>query len=205
MTGFRHDAHPMGMLISTLAALSTFYPEARNVFDPGDPAPSDRPAHREDARPSRRSLPAWSRPALRLSRQRPQLHRELHEYAVADAGVKYKPNPTLSRALDVLFILHADHEQNCSTSTMRTWAARRPIPTARLRRPRPLFPARCTAAPTRQSCACSTKSARVPHSGVHQEGEGRRVQADGLRPPRLQELRSAGQDHQVDRPRKSSK
>ena len=69
--------------------------------------------------------------------------------------VKYKPNPMLERALDVLFILHADHEQNCSTSAMRSvGSARMPTRTRRSRRPRPRCTARCTAAPTRKCCGC---------------------------------------------------
>ena len=58
-------------------------------------------------------------PALRLPGQRPQLRRQLPVDGVKIAEVKYKPNPVLERALDTLFILHADHEQNCSTSAMR--------------------------------------------------------------------------------------
>ena len=72
---------------------------------------------------------------------------------------KYLANPVLARALDILFILHADHEQNCSTNAMRAWAARRPIrslPPPRLRR---RSPARCMAAPTKKCSRCWTRSA----------------------------------------------
>ena len=72
------------------------------------------PTHR------RLRLPPHHRPSVHLSRQRSQLHRQLPEHAVQDDRAdKYQPNPVLARALDVLFILHADHEQNCSTSAMR--------------------------------------------------------------------------------------
>lgn len=119
MDGFHHDAHPMGILLSTVAALSTFYPEARNVQDP---------------KCRRRQI-------VRLIGKMPTLaayayrHRLGLPYIYPDPELcytknymnmlwkrtepKYAANPVLSRALEVLFILHADHEQNCSTSTMR--------------------------------------------------------------------------------------
>ena len=117
--GFHYDAHPMGVFVSTLAALSTFYPEAKNIHDEA----------------SRRNQ------IFRLIAKTPTLaafayrHRLGMPYAYPDndlsysgnflnmmfkaTEVKYAPNPVLERAIDVLFILHADHEQNCSTSAMR--------------------------------------------------------------------------------------
>ena len=75
--------------------------------------------------------------------------------------LKYQPNPVLERALDVLFILHADHEQNCSTTRCATSAARMPIRTRRWpARPR-RSTVRCTAAPTRRCCGCCTRSASI--------------------------------------------
>ena len=74
MDGFHHDAHPMGMLISTVAALSTFYPEARNIGDPEVPAPADRPADRQDADAGGVRVPAPAGAALRLPRSGPGLH-----------------------------------------------------------------------------------------------------------------------------------
>src|SRR5579863_10038262 len=119
MDGFHYDAHPMGMLISTVAALSTFYPDVRNIAD---------------ARCRRKQI-------VRLIGKMPTLaafayrHRLGRPYVYPDPDLsytqnymnmlwrksepKYACNPVLSRALEVLFILHADHEQNCSTSTMR--------------------------------------------------------------------------------------
>ena len=117
--------------------------------------------------------------------------------------LKYEPNPVLERALDVLFILHADHEQNCSTSAMRgdRQLARRSVLGAGRRGGGALRPAarrrqRGGAADARRR---SARSSNVP--GVHQAGQGRRRPADGLRPPRLQELRPAREDHQADRRR----
>jgi citrate synthase len=118
LDGFRYDAHPMGMLMSTVAALSTFYPEAKDVRD----------------KATRRTQ------ILRLLAKIPTLaafsYRHLmglpYAYPDNDLGYcanflqmmfrlarNYEVNPVLERALEVLFILHADHEQNCSTSAMR--------------------------------------------------------------------------------------
>jgi len=117
--GFHHDAHPMGVFVSTVAALSTFYPEAKHI---DDPVSRHDQIHRLIAKT----------PTLAAFAHR---HTVGMPYAYPDndlsyAGnflnmmfkateVKYQPHPVLERALDVLFILHADHEQNCSTSAMR--------------------------------------------------------------------------------------
>ena len=71
--------------------------------------------------------------------------------------LKYEPDPRLERALDVLFILHADHEQNCSTSAVRASAPRRSTPTRRSPPASPRSTARCTAAPTRRCCGCCSR------------------------------------------------
>ena len=117
--GFHHDAHPMGMFVSTVAALSTFYPDAKRIAD-------------ETSRTNQ---------IFRLIAKTPTLAAYAHRHSVGMAyaypdndlsytgnflnmmfkatEVKYEPHPVLEKALDVLFILHADHEQNCSTSVMR--------------------------------------------------------------------------------------
>ena len=117
--GFHHDAHPMGVFVSTVAALSTFYPEAKHIDD-------------ADARRDQIHRLIAKTPTLAAFAHR---HTIGMPYAYPDndlsyAGnflnmmfkateVRYEPHPVLERALDVLFILHADHEQNCSTSAMR--------------------------------------------------------------------------------------
>jgi citrate synthase len=117
--GFRYDAHPMGMFLSTIGALSTFYPEAKNVHDK---ATRNINTIRLIAK-----VPTIAALAYRHSLGYPFVY---PDNALSFAGnflamvrkmaePRYKPNPVLERALDVLFILHADHEQNCSTSTMR--------------------------------------------------------------------------------------
>ncbi len=119
LDGFRYDAHAMGILISSVAALSTFYPDAKDVDDP----------HNRWIQITRAvaKLPTLAAFAFRHHRGLPYVYPENELSYTANflnmlfrIGVKeYKPNPILERALDVLFILHADHEQNCSTTTMR--------------------------------------------------------------------------------------
>jgi citrate synthase len=120
MDGFNYDAHPMGMLIGTVGALSTFYPEAKDIFD------------EECRRKQIDRLIAKVGTIAAFSYR----HRKGLPYAYPDndlsytgnflnmmfktTEVKYRPDPVLERALNVLFILHADHEQNCSTNAMRS-------------------------------------------------------------------------------------
>ncbi len=117
--GFRYDAHPMGILVSTLAALSTVYPEAKDIHDPVN---RQKQIVRLIAKMA--TLAAYS-----------YRHRRGHPYVYPDNDLSYPENfmnmlwkmtepkymasPVIARALDVLFILHADHEQNCSSTTMR--------------------------------------------------------------------------------------
>ena len=121
MEGFHHDAHPMGMLVSTLAALSTFYPEAKDVKDE---ATRQRQIHRLVGK-----IPTISAFAFRHSRGMSYIYPSNDlSYAANFLAMmyrpswttKYEPDPILAKALDTLFILHADHEQNCSAATMRT-------------------------------------------------------------------------------------
>lgn len=117
--GFHHDAHPMGILVSTVAALSTFYPEAKDVFSKTN---RDRQIVRLIAKMPTLAAFAY-RHALGLPYAYPDNDLSYTENLLnmmrKTTELKYQPNPVLARALDVLFILHADHEQNCSTHTMR--------------------------------------------------------------------------------------
>jgi citrate synthase len=123
LEGFNHDAHPMGMLVSAVAALSTYYKDAKDIFDPAT-------LHKQ---------------IVRLIAKMPTLAAACHRFSVGmpfvypDNSLSYTENflsmmwkvaeprydadPVLARALDVLFILHADHEQNCGTTAMRTLAS----------------------------------------------------------------------------------
>jgi citrate synthase len=119
MDGFHHDAHPMGMFVSALAALSTFYPSAKKITDPAE---RQLTIYRLIGK-----VPTLAAFAYRHSIGMPYVHPDNElDYAsnflsmmFKIAEPKYKPDPVLAKALDVLFILHADHEQNCSTSAMR--------------------------------------------------------------------------------------
>jgi citrate synthase len=119
LDGFHYDAHPMGMMVSAVAALSTFYSDAKNIFD-------------EESR---------NKQIIRLIAKMPTLAAAAHRFSVGMPFVypdnsldfasnflsmmwkvaepRYEADPILARALDVLFILHADHEQNCGTTAMR--------------------------------------------------------------------------------------
>ncbi|MBI4524468.1 MAG: citrate synthase [Deltaproteobacteria bacterium] len=128
MDGFHYDAHPMGMLVSTVAALSTFYPEAKNIFN----ADSRKlQTHRLIGK-----MPTLAAFAYRHSRGMPYVYPDNELSYTGNflnmlfkmTELKYEPNATLERALDILFILHADHEQNCGTNAMRGVGSSHPDP-----------------------------------------------------------------------------
>jgi citrate synthase len=119
LDGFHYDAHPMGMLISTVAALSTFYPDAKDIFNPE--------SRRKQTYRLIGKMPTLAAFAYRHSLGMPFVYPDndlsycgnFLNMLFRTTELKYRPNPTLERALDVLFILHADHEQNCSSTAMR--------------------------------------------------------------------------------------
>jgi len=119
MEGFQYTAHPMGIFLSTVGAMSTFYPDAKDIFN-------------EDSRKMQTlrliaKVPSIAAYAYRHSMGLPYVYPDNDLSFTGNflnmlfkmTELKYQPNPVLERALDVLFILHADHEQNCSTSAMR--------------------------------------------------------------------------------------
>jgi len=117
--GFRYDAHPMGLLVGTVGALSTFYPEAKNIHD--------EESRRMQTRRLVGKIPTIAAMAYRHSRGLPFV---LPDNELSYSGnflsmlfkmteLKYRPDPVLEHALDLLFILHADHEQNCSSTAAR--------------------------------------------------------------------------------------
>ncbi len=120
MQGFRHDAHPMGMLLGSVGALSTFYPDANDIGDPGNRMMQ---TIRLIAK-----MPTLAAFAFRHSNGQPYVYPDNDlKYSGNFLGMmrkmtelKYTPDPRVERALDILFILHADHEQNCSTSAVRS-------------------------------------------------------------------------------------
>ena len=120
MEGFRYDAHPMGIFLSTVGALSTFFPDAKQVLDPQ--------SRRMQIARLVAKVPSIAAYAHRHSIGRPYVYPDPELSFIGNfmsmlyRGVEpqYEPHPVLERALDILFILHADHEQNCSTSAMRS-------------------------------------------------------------------------------------
>ncbi|HTX19931.1 MAG TPA: citrate synthase [Bacteroidota bacterium] len=119
MEGFRYDAHPMGMFVSTVAALSTFYPDAGNIFD--------QEVRRKQTLRLIGKVPTVAAFAYRHSKGMPYVYPDNDLSFTGNflnmmfriGTVKYTPHPVLERALETLFILHADHELNCSTTAMR--------------------------------------------------------------------------------------
>jgi citrate synthase len=117
--GFRYDAHPMGMLLASVGALSTFYPPAKNITDEGE-------RHMAGVRLIAK-MPTLAAFAYRHNLGLPYVYPDndlsypgnFLSMMYKMTEVKYEPDPRLERALDVLWILHADHEQNCSTSAVR--------------------------------------------------------------------------------------
>src|SRR5690349_10325313 len=117
--GFQYDAHPMGIFLSTVGALSTFYPDAKQIFDESARL---RQIHRLIAK-----VPTIAAYAFRRGIGWPYVYPDNDLSFTANflnmmfrmTEVRFHANPVLTRALDVLFILHADHEQNCSTAAMR--------------------------------------------------------------------------------------
>ena len=119
LQGFRYDAHPMGMLLAGVGALSTFYPEAKQIDD-----------HEERYMAAIRMIakvPTLAAFAYRHNRGLPYMYPD-NDLSYSEnflsmmfkmTELKYEPDPRLAKALDVLFILHADHEQNCSTNAVR--------------------------------------------------------------------------------------
>jgi citrate synthase len=117
--GFRYDAHPMGMLLASVGALSTFYPDANKISDP-----EVRYGHVIRLIAKMPTLAAFS---FRHTMGQPYVYPDNEltypgnflSMLYKMSELKYEPDPRLERALDILFILHADHEQNCSTSAVR--------------------------------------------------------------------------------------
>ena len=128
--GFRYDAHPMGMLLSIVGALSTFYPEAKNIFD--------TQTRREQIFRLIAKMPTIAAFCYRHSVGLPFAYPDNDLSYTGNflnmlfkmTELKYRPHAVLERALEVLFILPADHEQNCSTNVMRSTGSSHPDPYA---------------------------------------------------------------------------
>ena len=194
--GFRYDAHPMGMLLSGVGALSTFYPDAKQIDDPEERYMA----------------------AVRLIAKVPTLaafsyrHNMGFPYAYPDNDLNFSenflsmmfkktearhvPKEALSKALDVLFILHADHEQNCSTNAVRGVGSSDVDPySAVAAGVAALYGPLHGGANEAVLRMLRRIEIAGQHPGLPRAGEGARGETDGLRPPGLQELRPAGADH----------
>ena len=195
LDGFHYDAHPMGMLISTVAALSTFYPDAKDIFNPD--------SRRKQTYRLIGKMPTLSAFAYRHSLGMPFAYPDNDLTYSANflnmlfrtTELKYRANPTLERALDVLFILHADHEQNCSSTAMRAVGSSHVDPysaiaaaTAALYGP---LHGGANEAVLRMLLEIGSVS-KVPE--YIKSVKAGATQADGLRASRVQELRPA-RDH----------
>ena len=202
MEGFRYDAHPMSMLLSTVGALSSFYPAAKDL---------DSATERYMAIVRLiAKMPTLAAFAYRHNLGLPYVYPDndlsypgnFLSMLYKMTEVKYEPDPRLERALDVLWILHADHEQNCSTAAVRAVGSSQVDPYSAI--------AAGVAAlygPLHGGAneAVLRMLERIEHGGEHPGlppgREGPQGEAHGLRPPRLQELRPARADHQEARGR----
>ncbi len=129
MEGFRYDAHPMGILVGAVGGLSTFYPDAKDIHDPDS---RDLQTYRAIAK-----IPSIAAMAYRQSLGLPYIYPDNDLSYVGNflnmlfhplADRHFEPDPILERAVEVLFVLHADHEQNCSANAMRGVASSHPDP-----------------------------------------------------------------------------
>ena len=131
MEGFRYDAHPMGIFISTVGALSTLNPDAKNIFDREFAPAPDAPPDRQGPRHRGVRVPPQHRPAVQLPRQRPELHRQLPEHAVQDdraevpaepgarAGARRAVHPARGPRAELQHVDHAQHRQLAGGSVLR--------------------------------------------------------------------------------------
>ena len=182
LEGFHYDAHPMGMLVSAVAALSTFYPDAKDIFDPSL-------RHKQIIRLIAK-MPTLAAAAHRFSVGMPFVYPDNSLDFTSNflsmmwkvAEPRFEADPVLAKALDILFILHADHEQNCATTAMRVVGSSHADPySAMRRRVPPPSTAPATAGPTSRSSACSPRSGRIDNvRAVHRLGEGRHGRLQGF-------------------------
>ena len=193
-SGFRRDAHPMAVMVGTVGALSAFYHDSIDITDP---IQRDIASIRMIAK-----MPTIAAMAYKYSIGQPFIYpRNELDYAsnflymtFAVPSEEYKVNPVLSRAMDRIFVLHADHEQNASTSTVRLAGLlrREPVRLHRGRHRLPVGPGAWRRERSRAQDADGYRYGR-PHPRVHQarEGQERSLPPERFRAPGLQELRSA--------------
>ena len=186
MEGFRDNAHPMAMLVSTVAALSTVYPEAKNVHDPA--------IRLLQIKRLIGKMPSIAAMSYRHMVGFPYIYPD-NDLTYTENFMnmlwkmvepKYVANPVIARALDILFILHADHEQNCSTNTMRAVGSSQADPylataSAAVRS----FRAPARRRQRRSAAHAGRDRLQGQRPRLHQEDQGGQRQADGLWAPGL--------------------
>ena len=195
--GFHYDAHPMGMFVSALAALGTFYTDSKDITDPES-------QHKQ---------------ILRLIAKAPTLAAMCYRFSVGQPFIlpdnsltypanflnmmwkigEYEVHPVLERAMDVLFILHADHEQNCGTTAMRVVASSQADPYSAAAAAAAALYGPLHGGANEAVVRMLTEIGSLENvDAVHRGRQGRRGPSDGLRPPRVQELRPPRPHHQTD-------
>ena len=197
MQGFRYDAHPMGMLLASIGALSTFYPDANEIQDE-----EIRYLHviRLIAK-----MPTLAAFAYRHAMGQPYVYPDNDlRYPGNFLGMlfkmtelKYQPDPRLEQALDILFILHADHEQNCSTNAVRAVGSSQVDPYSAVAAGVAALYGPLHGGANEAVLRMLRRIGSKDNIADFMQGrEGRQRAPDGLRPPGLQELRPAREDHQ---------
>ena len=196
LEGFRYDAHPMGMLLGAVGALSTFYPDAKNIHDPANRYLQRVRLLAKTADHRGVRVPALARAAVRLPGQRSRLHRQLRQHDVQHRRAAQAQQGAAARARDP-----ADPARRPRAELLHQRGARGrlvacgPVLGGLGRHRGALRPA-----PRRRQRGGAADAGRdrrqEEHPRVHRGGEGRRRPADGLRPPGLQVVRPAGQAHQ---------
>ena len=204
MQGFRYDANPMGMLVASVGALSTFYPDANQIHD-------------ADVRKIQiirllAKMPTLAAFAFRHNMGQPYVYPDNDlNYAGNFLGMmykmtelKYEPDPRLERALDVLFILHADHEQNASTSAVRSVGSTQVDPYSAVAAGVAALYGPLHGGANEAALRMLQRIGTVENiPGVPRGRQGGQRAPDGLRAPRLQELRPA-RAHHPQTPRRTS-
>jgi citrate synthase len=196
--GFRRDAHPMAVMCGVVGALSAFYHDSLDINNPEQPPHQRLPPDRQGADHRRLGLQIFDRPAVHVSAQRPRLRGELPAHDERRSGRGISSQPGAGEGDGPIMILHADHEQNASTSTVRLAGSTGANPFA------------CIAAgiaslwgpahgganeAVLKMLAEIGMSSNIPDFLAKVKDKNSNHAPDGLRPPRLQELRPAREDH----------
>ena len=199
--GFHYDAHPMGMFVSAIAALGTFYEGAKDIDD--NEARGRQILRMIAKAPTIASMCYRFSVGLPFNQPNNELSYPANFLNMMWKIGEYEVDPILERAMDVLFILHADHEQNCGTTAMRVIGSSQADPYSSAAGAASALYGPLHGGANEQVVRMLDRDRLArQRAGVHRVGQGGQGPADGLRPPGVQELRPAGDDHQADRLRR---